>query len=127
MAKLDFDIALTRNADAGWRALFYPSSFIHESRAGAAWGTAQATSSPAQALNFPATSPAQVSEHQTADTPLNTVIYWCPRTSLPILTRSNSKAWRASLPKASGGVQSAARTEALLQAARTAFGPRARA
>jgi len=32
MVKLDFDVALTRNGDAGWRALFFPSSFIHESR-----------------------------------------------------------------------------------------------
>jgi hypothetical protein len=39
MVKLDFDIALTRNGDAGWRALFFPSNFIHESRSGAAWGT----------------------------------------------------------------------------------------
>jgi hypothetical protein len=39
MVKLDFDVALTRNGDAGWRALFFPSSFIHESRSGAAWGT----------------------------------------------------------------------------------------
>jgi hypothetical protein len=33
------DVALTRNGHAGWRALFFPSSFIHESRSGAAWGT----------------------------------------------------------------------------------------
>jgi hypothetical protein len=39
MVKLNFDVALTRNGDAGWRALFFPSSFIHESRSGAAWGT----------------------------------------------------------------------------------------
>jgi hypothetical protein len=39
MVRLDFDVALTRNGDAGWRALFFPSSFIHESRSGAAWGT----------------------------------------------------------------------------------------
>jgi hypothetical protein len=36
MVRLDFDVALTRNGDAGWRALFFPSSFIHESRSGAA-------------------------------------------------------------------------------------------
>jgi hypothetical protein len=39
MVNLDFDVALTRNGDAGWRALFFPSGFIHESRAGSAWGT----------------------------------------------------------------------------------------
>jgi hypothetical protein len=39
MVRQGFDVALTRNGDAGWRALFYPSSFIHESRAGSAWGT----------------------------------------------------------------------------------------
>jgi hypothetical protein len=39
MVRQGYDVALTRNGDAGWRALFYPSSFIHESRAGAAWGT----------------------------------------------------------------------------------------
>jgi hypothetical protein len=37
MVRQGFDVALTRNA--GWRALFFPSSFIHESRAGSAWGT----------------------------------------------------------------------------------------
>jgi hypothetical protein len=38
MVKQGYDIALTRNGGAGWRALFFPSSFIHESRSGAAWG-----------------------------------------------------------------------------------------
>lgn len=38
MVRQGFDVALTRNGDAGWRALFFPSSFIHESRAGSAWG-----------------------------------------------------------------------------------------
>jgi hypothetical protein len=36
MVELDFDVALTRNGDAGWRALFFPSNFIHESRSCAA-------------------------------------------------------------------------------------------
>jgi hypothetical protein len=39
MVRQGFDVALTRNGEAGWRVLFYPSSFIHESRAGSAWGT----------------------------------------------------------------------------------------
>src|SRR5262245_57080179 len=39
MVRQGFDVTLTRNGDAGWRALFFPSSFIHESRSGAAWGT----------------------------------------------------------------------------------------
>jgi hypothetical protein len=39
MVRQGFDVALTRNGDAGWRALFFPSSFIHESRSGSAWAT----------------------------------------------------------------------------------------
>lgn len=39
MVREGMDVALTRNGEAGWRALFFPSSFIHESRSGAAWGT----------------------------------------------------------------------------------------
>ena len=41
MVRQGFDVALTRNDDPGWRALVFPSSFIHESRSGAAWGAVQ--------------------------------------------------------------------------------------
>jgi hypothetical protein len=39
MALLGFDVALTRHGDGGtpWRALFYPSGFVHVSKAGSAW------------------------------------------------------------------------------------------
>jgi len=35
MVRQGFDVALTRNGDAGWRALFHPSSFIHGWSSGA--------------------------------------------------------------------------------------------
>lgn len=40
MARQGFDLALTRHGDAqpSWRALFYATGFIHEARAGSAWG-----------------------------------------------------------------------------------------
>ena len=39
MVSLGFDVALTRHGGGGqpWRALFYPSSFIHERVSGQAW------------------------------------------------------------------------------------------
>jgi hypothetical protein len=41
MARLGFDVALTRHGDGGtpWRALFYPGGFVHVSEAGSAWAT----------------------------------------------------------------------------------------
>jgi hypothetical protein len=39
MRSLGYDVALTRHGGTslGWRALFYPSRFLHVSKAGDAW------------------------------------------------------------------------------------------